>query len=79
MASNLWSWQRAQPIVRPRKTEPTVPVISVNSDWRFDLGNDVPPDELARAAAAKARGDQGIADRRVPRSSPAIWSIKKRS
>ncbi len=77
-ASNLWSWHRAQAIVSPRKTEPTVPVTSVSSDWRRTSGSMLPATtsrgpHRPKPVAIKAEVSPGSS------SSPAIWRATKRS
>ena len=77
-ASNLWSWQRAQPTVRPRKTEPTVPAISVSSDCRLTFGSTLPPTtsrgpQRPKPVAIRASGSPGRA------SSPASCRVRNSS
>src|SRR5262245_16678189 len=68
MASNLWSWHRAHPMVRPRKTEED-PADRAGDLAQLrlplDRGDDVAAHDLAGPAPAETGGDQRSAIARL--------------
>ena len=79
IGSNLWSWQRAQPTVRPRNAVPTMSVISVSTSLRLKRDLLVAGVAPHRAEPVEDRRRSGSRGRPGSSSSPASCSVTNRS